>query len=183
MKYTIIITKDKTKITNEFIDDDTKSRFYGSLNQWITDIYLYLIENKIVAFSTLMKENLKFGFLDYHIKDEQKEYFINNYPIINQKTNQICYLYVSKNFRNLNIATQLLDFIFTDLKQRAYVYVWLIKETQSNIYNKFDFKSFVKMLESLQIKKKFLEDYKSKCKHDEEKLNNYYGDQRVVKKL
>jgi len=46
-----------------------------------------------------------------------------------------------------------------DLSKREYRYVWLKKETDSQIYEKFGFVNFLEMIYSIDIdSKKFLED-------------------------
>jgi len=176
--------EDKNLINNnDFIDDITKQKFYDSLNQWVTSFYLYTINSKIISFCMMMEENLIFGFLHYHVSSQYNNYFINNYSILNQKTSQIYYLYVSTKYRKQNIASELLKFLFYDLRKRDYKFVWLINETISTIYEKFHFVDFSGILKQLNIKESFLKDYYLKCGYTENKLINYYGDRRVVKKL
>lgn len=114
------------------------------------------------------------------IDDITKQKF---YSILNQKTSQIYYLYVSTKYRKQNIASELLKFLFYDLRKRDYKFVWLINETISTIYEKFHFVDFSGILKQLNIKESFLKDYYLKCGYTENKLINYYGDRRVVKKL
>jgi predicted acetyltransferase len=85
------------------------------------------------------------------------------YPLINKKTNQILFVYTEENFRKIGIATKLLKLMIDDLSKREYRYVWLKKETDSQIYEKFGFVNFLEMIYSIDIdSKKFLEDYELK---------------------
>jgi len=167
----------------KFVSDDTKSKFKIAMNKWVSDIFVSITDNQIVSFCFLMKEDLECGFLHYHIPNESKYFFIKKYPIIHQKTNQVLYLYTSEKFRKQGIATHLLRFIIEDLKSRDYHFLWLKKETSSNIYYDLEFFNFVDILNLLGVQKEFLVDYKKICHLGKSKLLYGYGDTRLVKNL
>ena len=75
---------------HNFFSKSIFNKFNEAKSKWISEAYVYLIDNKIVAFLFMMKENLKCAFLHYHIKDNQKEYFIEKYPLVKAevKTNK-----------------------------------------------------------------------------------------------
>ncbi len=173
----------KEKDNQQFISNDIQSLFKIAMSQWVSDIFIAKIENKVVSFCFLMKEDLECGFLHYHIQDEFKLYFIKKYPMLHQKTNQVLYIYTSENFRKKGIATDLLNFVIQNLKNKNYHFLWLKKETSSNIYDNLDFFNFIEILEVLKIKENFLDDYKKICNLNEQKLLQGFGDIRLVKIL
>jgi len=65
--------------STKFFSKSILNKFNEAKSKWISEAYVYLIDNKIVAFLFMMKENLKCAFLHYHITDNQKEYFIEKY--------------------------------------------------------------------------------------------------------
>jgi len=166
---------------HNFFSKSILNKFNEAKSKWISETYVYLIDNKIVAFLFMMKENLKCAFLHYHIKDNQKEYFIEKYPLINKKTNQILFVYTEENFRKIGIATKLLKLMIDDLSKREYRYVWLKKETDSQIYEKFGFVNFLEMIYSIDIdSKKFLEDYELKLGYKKNSLIHCFVNELVV---
>jgi|SaaInl8_200m_RNA_FD_contig_81_269683_length_1504_multi_3_in_0_out_0_2 GNAT superfamily N-acetyltransferase len=168
----------------KFFSKSIFNRFNSAKADWVSEVYLYLIDNKIVAFLFMMKEDLKCSFLHYHIKDSEKEYFIEKYPIINEKTNQVFFIYTEESFRKTGIGTKLLKFMFHDLFKRKYRYVWLRKETGSQIYEKLGFVNFLEMIYSIEIdSEKFLRDYELKLGCKKVYLINYFNDIRLVKIL
>jgi len=81
---------------NEFYSKDVFDKFNEATCKWVSESYVYLIDSKIVAFMLMMKEDLRGGFLlHYHISNDQKEYFIKNYPLINKKTHQVLFVYTA----------------------------------------------------------------------------------------
>ena len=171
------------KDNQHFISADIQSQFKTAMNQWVSDIFIATIENRVVSFCFLMKENLECGFLHYHIPNEFKPYFIKKYPMLHKKTNQVLYIYTSKSFRKKGIATDLLNFVIQDLKSKNYHFLWLKKETSSNIYYNLNFFNFVDILEILKIKEDFLNDYKNICNLSEQQLLRGFGDIRLVKMI
>ena len=169
----------------DFFSETIFNKFNGASCKWLSDAYLYFVDNKIVSFLLMMKEDLKCSFLHYHIENEKhREYFIEKYPIINRKTNQVFFIYTEETFRKKNIATKLLEFMFNDLLDREYFYVWLRKETSSQIYTKLAFLNFLDMIRSMNIdSESFLNDYKLKVGYEKESLINMYNDTRLVKQL
>lgn len=171
------------KDNQQFISRDIQSLFKTAMSQWVSDIFIAKIGNKVVSFCFLMKEDLECGFLHYHIQDEFKPCFIKKYPILHQKTNQVLYIYTSESFRKKGFATNLLNFVVQDLKNKNYHFLWLKKETSSNIYHHLNFFNFVDILEVLKIKEDFLDDYKKICNLNEQRLLRGFGDIRLVKMI
>lgn len=168
----------------EFFSNNISNKFNEAKSDWISESYLYLVDNEIVAFMVMMKENLRCGFLHYHISDTQKEYFVSKYPTLNRKINQVLYLYTEEIFRNMGIATKLLKFMFYDLSNRGYQYVWLKKETSSRLYEKLGFVNFLEMIYLMNIdSKQFFEDCELKFGHEKTFLVNFYNDKRLVRDI
>jgi hypothetical protein len=68
-----------------------------------------------------------------------------------------------------------------DLSKREYRYVWLKKETDSQIYEKFGFVNFLEMIYSIDIdSKKFLEDYELKLGYKKNSLIHCFVNELVV---
>ncbi len=178
----IINIKNIETIKNDFVNEETRYKFYSSLNRWSCDFYFYIIDEKIVSFCLLMQEDLKCGFLHYHIPNELRDDFALKYPMLNKKTDQIHYLYTAKSYRKQKIASRLLNFVFSDLKTRDFKFVWLICETRSTIYEVLGLKRFTELLDILQIKDDFLKDYQ-KIKSGSDDLSRRFGDMRLVKLL
>ena len=169
----------------EFVSEEILSKFREVKNRWITETYLYLVNHRIVSFVVMMEENLKCGFLHYHIASEHKEYFIKNYPALDKKINQILYVYTDVNYRRNGLATQLIDFVLKDMFKRNFNYVWLKKETHSQIYEKLGFKNFLKATEEILSNdaEQFFQDYKQRFGYDSVSLIRRYNDIRLVKIL
>jgi GNAT superfamily N-acetyltransferase len=168
----------------EFISEDILGKFREVKSPWITEAYVYLVGNRIASFAVMMKEDLRCGFLHYHIGNEHREYFAENYPALDKKTNQILYIYTDANYRRNGIASRLLDFILNDLLRRNYSYVWLKKETHSRIYEKHGFQDFLKATCEILIDPgRFLREYGQKTGYNELSLIKRYNDIRLVKVL
>ena len=179
------ITKSKKLIEKEdFVSKDIEFKFNGTMMKYVSDVYVCKSNNKIISFCLLMKEELECGFLHYHIPSEHRDYFSKKYPNINQKTNQVLYIYTANDFRKKGVASRILEFIVNDLKKRDYKFLWLIKETSSYIYDKMDFVNFLDILSVLKIDEdEFLNDYQKICGYSRERLLNFYGNRRLVKVL
>ncbi len=169
----------------EFASEDILSRFRQVKSPWITEAYVYLVGNRVASFVVMMAEDLKCGFLHYHIDAEHKEYFIRNYPILNKKTNQILYVYTDVDYRRNGLATRLVDFVLKDMFKRDYSYVWLKKETDSQIYEKLGFKDFLKATNEILSSDsgRFFQDYQQKFGYSKFSLIRRYNDIRLVKVL
>ena len=165
----------------EFASEKIMSKFRGAKNSWATEAYVYLLDKKIVSFVLMMEEDLKCGFLHYHINEEHKDYFIVNYPVINRKTNQILYVYTEVNFRRKGMASRLVEFVISDMSNRNYSYVWLKKETDSQIYNRLDFQNFIDAMHEIFIDAEaFFREYEKKFGYKKSSLIDRYNDVRLV---
>lgn len=167
-----------------FVNDATLRRFDLAKNPWVTECYLYLIDEKIASFLVMMDEKLTFGFLHYHVPDEHKDYFIKQYPSINKKTNQIIYVYTSDDFRRTGLATKVIDFMCNDMQESGFRYIWLKKETKSAIYEKLGFQHFQKVIsEIIADPEDFFTQYEQVTGLNRDSLISKYGDKRLVKVL
>lgn len=168
----------------DFSSDEVKSRFTMARNPWVTEVYIYLINNRVVSFLFMMEENLECGFLHYHIAAEHKECLINKYPVLNGKTNQIFYVYTDVAYRRKGIASALLRFVCDDMSQRSYSYIWLKKETASSVYKHVGFENFLSAIQRLFADPdEFISDYQSALGCDKLSFIKKYNDVRLVKLL
>lgn len=87
-------------------------------------------------------------------------------------------------FRRKGIATKLLKFMIDDLSDRGYEYVWLKKETSSQIYEALGFVNFLEAIYQIDIDTEaIILDFKQKQGCEKKTLITRYGDTRLVKIL
>jgi ribosomal protein S18 acetylase RimI-like enzyme len=173
----------RNKPYQSFISDEIRTKYRFLSSDSVTDVYTYLIDNKIVAFLILKAEELKCGFLHYHISHKMRDYFAEEYPQIDQPTNQIYYLYTEESLRRRGIASLLLEYVFDDLKNQGYKSIWLKDESRSCIYYSKGFVNFIEGIRETGIDvTAFLCDYEQKVRENSYLINGH-GDTRLVKIL
>lgn len=168
----------------EFDSADTKNAFSIGNSPGVTEAYLYLIDKQVASFALMMKEELEFGFLHYHILDEHKADFIKAYPVLDGKTNQVLYIYTAQSRRRTGLASAVLDFLLNDMKKRDYRFVWLRDESGSKIYKNLGFWNFQESIpELLSDPESFFQKYEETTSFDRSRLKDRFGDVRLVKSL
>jgi len=166
---------------NIFVSDKIRINYEHAFASWVTAAYLLFESDKVVAFCLMKDENLSGGFLHYHIPADQRRYFIDTYPLIDQKTNQIFYVYTDNNFCNKGFGTHLLRYVISNQKIKGYRSLWLKRETNSRIYENLSFCDFLEGTKKLLDTEfdDFVKDYEQYI-GSENLLLNKFGDQRLV---
>ena len=173
----------RTDETYYFATLDIASHFRMAESNYITDQYFRLADNKINCFATIMFENLRFGFMHYHIPTEEQSFFIEKYPELAQPINQIHYIYTADAYRRQGLASAMLDWIIQDMTAKGFCYLWLRCEINPKIYYDKGFVPFETALaENCLQFEEFKKDYIQKA-GDWDRLNYAFGELRLVKKL
>ena len=173
----------RTDETYYFATPDIASHFRMAESAYITEQYLHLADNKIDCFATIMFEDLKFGFMQYHIPTNELSFFIEKYPELAQPINQIHYIYTADAYRRQGLASNMLDWIIQDRAAKGFSYLWLRCEINPKIYYAKGFVPFETALaENCLQFEAFKQDYSQKV-GDWDRLNYAFGELRLVKKL
>ena len=173
----------RTDETYHFATPDIAYHFRMAESEYITDQYFHLSDNKIDCFATIMFENLRLGFMHYHIPTDELSFFIKKYPELAQQTSQIHYIYTADAYRRQGLARAMLDLIIQDRAAKGFSYLWLRCEINPKIYYDKGFVPFETALaENCLQFEEFKKDYIQKV-GDWDRLNYAFGELRLVKKL
>ena len=177
-------TIDSSLLSDVFFSNKLYEKWKHVCSPIVTDFYFYYENHHVIAFVSILKENLKFGFMHYHLPDNARDKFCQSYPEFNQMTEQIHYIYTEPSFRKKGIATNLLNFVENDLKNKGVVYLWLKKETTSNIYKNQGYMDFPSTIEEILINPiLFYRELYDSTKINRESIISHHGDCRLVKRI